>query len=39
MVVFERDVDAYLYWNTIAYWVVIRDFATGIAKSVVFGGS
>jgi phospholipid/cholesterol/gamma-HCH transport system permease protein len=36
-VVFERDVDAYLYWNTIAYWVVIRDFVTGIAKSVVFG--
>jgi phospholipid/cholesterol/gamma-HCH transport system permease protein len=38
VVVFERDVDAYLYWNTIAYWVVIRDFLTGIAKSVVFGG-
>jgi len=38
VVVFERDVDAYLYWNTIAYWVVIRDFVTGIAKSVVFGG-
>ena len=37
VVVFERDVDAYLYWNTIAYWVVIRDFVTGIAKSVVFG--
>lgn len=37
VVVFERDVDTYLYWNTIAYWVVIRDFITGIAKSVVFG--
>jgi len=37
VVVFERDVDAYLYWNTIAYWVVIRDFLTGIGKSVVFG--
>ncbi len=37
VVVFERDVDAYLYWNTIAYWVVIRDFVTGIGKSVVFG--
>jgi phospholipid/cholesterol/gamma-HCH transport system permease protein len=37
VVVFERDVDTYLYWNTIAYWVVIRDFVTGIAKSVVFG--
>src|SRR5512132_3864070 len=22
--VFDRDVDPYLYWNTIAYWVVIR---------------
>jgi len=30
-------VDGYLYWNTISYWVVMRDFLTGIAKSVVFG--
>jgi phospholipid/cholesterol/gamma-HCH transport system permease protein len=37
VVVFERDVDAYLYWNTIAYWVVLKDFLTGLAKSVVFG--
>jgi phospholipid/cholesterol/gamma-HCH transport system permease protein len=37
IVVFERNVDAYLYWNTIAYWVVLKDFLTGIAKSVVFG--
>ena len=37
IVVFERNVDAYLYWNTIAYWVVIKDFLTGIGKSVVFG--
>jgi phospholipid/cholesterol/gamma-HCH transport system permease protein len=37
VVVFERHVDAYLYWNTIAYWVVIKDFLSGIAKSVVFG--
>jgi phospholipid/cholesterol/gamma-HCH transport system permease protein len=37
VVVFERDVDAYLYWNTIAYWVVLRDFLTGIFKSVAFG--
>jgi phospholipid/cholesterol/gamma-HCH transport system permease protein len=37
IVVFERDVDMYLYWNTIAYWVVLKDFLTGIAKSVVFG--
>src|SRR5262245_27077688 len=35
--VFDRDVDPYLYWNTIAYWVVIRDFMTGLVKSVVFG--
>jgi phospholipid/cholesterol/gamma-HCH transport system permease protein len=37
VVVLERDVDAYLYWNTIAYWVVLRDFLTGIFKSLVFG--
>jgi phospholipid/cholesterol/gamma-HCH transport system permease protein len=37
VVVFERDVDPYLYWNTIAYWVVIKDFLMGVAKSVVFG--
>ena len=35
--VFDRSVDAYLYWNTISYWVVMKDFLTGIAKSVVFG--
>ena len=33
IVVFERNVDAYLYWNTIAYWVVLKDFLTGIGKS------
>ena len=38
VVVFDRDVDPYLYWNTISYWVVMKDFLTGIAKSVVFGG-
>jgi phospholipid/cholesterol/gamma-HCH transport system permease protein len=38
IVVFERDVDPYLYWNTIAYWVVMKDFLTGIVKSIVFGG-
>ena len=38
IVVTERNVDAYLYWNTISYWVVLKDFLTGIAKSVVFGG-
>src|SRR6267142_6470893 len=36
--VFDRNVDAYLYWNTIAYWVVLKDFLTGLGKSVVFGG-
>ena len=35
--VFDRNVDPYLYWNTIAYWVVLKDFLTGIGKSVVFG--
>jgi phospholipid/cholesterol/gamma-HCH transport system permease protein len=38
IVVFDRNVDGYLYWNTISYWVVMKDFLTGIAKSVVFGG-
>ncbi|HVQ77819.1 MAG TPA: ABC transporter permease [Candidatus Binatia bacterium] len=37
VVVFERDVDTFLYWNTIAYWVVLKDFLTGIFKSLVFG--
>jgi phospholipid/cholesterol/gamma-HCH transport system permease protein len=35
--VFDRNVDPYLYWNTIAYWVVLKDFLTGLGKSVVFG--
>ncbi|MEX2224646.1 MAG: ABC transporter permease [Candidatus Rokuibacteriota bacterium] len=35
--VFDRNVDGYLYWNTIAYWVVMKDFLTGLGKSVVFG--
>jgi phospholipid/cholesterol/gamma-HCH transport system permease protein len=35
--VFDRNVDAYLYWNTISYWVVMKDFLTGVGKSVVFG--
>jgi phospholipid/cholesterol/gamma-HCH transport system permease protein len=37
VVVTERNVDAYLYWNTISYWVVLKDFLTGVGKSVVFG--
>jgi phospholipid/cholesterol/gamma-HCH transport system permease protein len=35
--VLDRVVDAYLYWNTISYWVVLKDFLTGVGKSVVFG--
>jgi phospholipid/cholesterol/gamma-HCH transport system permease protein len=35
--VFDREVDPYLCWNTIAYWVVIRDFLTGLVKSLFFG--
>jgi phospholipid/cholesterol/gamma-HCH transport system permease protein len=38
VVVFDRDVDPYLYWNTISYWVVMKDFLSGLAKSVAFGG-
>src|SRR5215470_1930068 len=34
----ERNVDAYLYWNTISYWVVMKDFLSGLGKSVAFGG-
>jgi phospholipid/cholesterol/gamma-HCH transport system permease protein len=37
IMVFERNLDPYLYWNTISYWVVLKDFLSGIAKSVVFG--
>jgi phospholipid/cholesterol/gamma-HCH transport system permease protein len=35
--VYERDIDIYLYWNTIFYWVVIRDLTVGVAKSFFFG--
>ena len=35
--VFDRNVDAYLYWNTTTYWVLPRDFITGIIKSAFFG--
>jgi len=34
----ERGTDMYVYWNVTTYWVVPRDFLTGIGKSVVFGG-
>src|SRR5262249_2150883 len=35
--VFERRIDVYLYWNTIFYWIVIRDLVTGVGKSFFFG--
>lgn len=35
--VYERQIDVYLYWNTIFYWVVIRDLLMGIGKSFFFG--
>ncbi len=34
---FERGADMWVYWNVTTYWVVPRDFLTGIAKSFVFG--
>jgi phospholipid/cholesterol/gamma-HCH transport system permease protein len=37
VMVFERNLDTFLYWNTIAYWVVIKDFLSGIVKGMVFG--
>ena len=36
IMVFERNVDAYLYWNTISYWVVMKDFLTGVGKTFFF---
>lgn len=38
MMFFERGADPYAYWNLTTYWVVPRDFLTGIGKSVFFGG-
>lgn len=35
---FERGADMWAYWNNMLYWVVPKDFLTGVAKSVVFGG-
>jgi phospholipid/cholesterol/gamma-HCH transport system permease protein len=35
---FERGADLLATWNATTYWVVPKDFVTGIAKSVVFGG-
>ena len=33
----ERGADMYAYVNTTTYWVIPRDFFTGIGKSVFFG--
>jgi len=33
----ERGADVYAYWNVTTYWVVPKDFLTGIGKSVFFG--
>src|SRR5216110_2091081 len=33
----ERGADLYAYWNTTTYWVVPKDFFTGVRKSVFFG--
>lgn len=37
MMVAERGADFYAYWNTTTYWVLPRDFLTGIIKSGFFG--
>src|SRR2546422_644580 len=33
----ERGADVYAYWNITTYWVVPKDFVTGVGKSVFFG--
>ena len=33
----ERGADIYAYWNIMTYWVVPKDFLTGVGKSVFFG--
>ena len=37
VMVMERGADMYAYWNTTTYWVIPRDFLTGIIKSAFFG--
>jgi phospholipid/cholesterol/gamma-HCH transport system permease protein len=34
---FERGADMWAYWNATMYWVLPKDFLTGIGKSVFFG--
>src|SRR5437870_9699238 len=38
VVVFDRAVDLFAYWNVTTYWVVPRDFLMGVGKSFFFGG-
>jgi phospholipid/cholesterol/gamma-HCH transport system permease protein len=33
----ERGADMYAYWNITTYWVVPKDFLTGVGKAVFFG--
>jgi phospholipid/cholesterol/gamma-HCH transport system permease protein len=33
----ERGADMYAYWNLTMYWVVPKDFLTGVGKAVFFG--
>ena len=33
----ERGADMYAYWNTTTYWVVPKDFLTGVGKAMFFG--
>jgi phospholipid/cholesterol/gamma-HCH transport system permease protein len=37
IMVVERGADMFAYWNTTTYWVLPRDFITGIIKSAFFG--
>ncbi|MGH7278233.1 MAG: MlaE family ABC transporter permease [Candidatus Rokuibacteriota bacterium] len=37
IMVIERGTDPYAYWNVTTYWILPRDFLTGVGKSVVFG--
>jgi phospholipid/cholesterol/gamma-HCH transport system permease protein len=33
----ERGADLWAFWNVTSYWVLPRDFLTGIGKAVLFG--
>ena len=34
----ERGTDLYIYWNITTYWILPKDFLSGVGKSVFFGG-